>query len=115
MRAISMFWIILGHTADFQVPPVLGLSNYHAPAHVVAELSFQFMPAANFAVDTFFFLSGLLTAYVLVKGVIKKNKNFPFVMAILFRWLRIVPVLAFLVGAYASLFKYFASGPIWFR
>lgn len=115
MRALSMFWIILGHTADFQTPPVLGLSNYSIPGALLKEFSFQFMPAANFAVDTFFFLSGLLTAYVLIKGVLKKKKNFPFILAIVFRWLRIVPVLAFLVGAYATIFKYFASGPIWFR
>ena len=68
MRAISIMWIILGHTiAMFSS---IGLMN---PAAVLPPLGFlkevyaQLLLSSRFAVDTFFFISGFLVVTSLLK------------------------------------------------
>lgn len=39
----------------------------------------------------------------------------PVFLSIVLRYLRITPLLAFLLGVYACLLKYIGDGPLWFR
>jgi len=116
LRALSMFWIILGHTVLFQYTPVVGLVDAMTtvPSLLVSFYG-QFLMNGNFAVDTFFFLSGLLTAYVYIQKA-QKGSRMPTVLeAIVLRWLRLTPLYALIVGFYACLAKYLGSGPLWYR
>ncbi|EDQ85299.1 uncharacterized protein MONBRDRAFT_38918 [Monosiga brevicollis MX1] len=115
LRAISMFMIILGHTYNFQLPGFVGFANAEILTHELTYWPMQFVAAAAFAVDTFFFLSGMLTAYVLVKKIDKGARAPPFFLSVVLRYLRLTPLLAFVVGCYATLYKYMGKGPLWYR
>eukprot|EP00730_Choanoeca_flexa_P004796 TRINITY_DN11804_c1_g1_i1.p1 TRINITY_DN11804_c1_g1~~TRINITY_DN11804_c1_g1_i1.p1 ORF type:complete len:787 (+),score=220.84 TRINITY_DN11804_c1_g1_i1:113-2473(+) len=115
LRAISMFIIILGHTINFQLPGFVGFDNLTVIPKELQTWTMQFVAAASFAVDTFYFLSGLLTAYVLIRKINKSGRSPPISLSVVLRYLRLTPLLAFLVGLYAALFKYFGKGPLWFR
>ena len=69
MRALSLFWIILGHL-------YLGFALRTNPEKAIYQMkngsiSFAvFTYGASLAVDTFFFIGGLLLAYVSTKKII---------------------------------------------
>ena len=115
MRAISMMWIILGHTGNFQLPGFIGFDNISAYFDLLRTFAFQGDLSANFCVDTFFFLSGLLMTYVLIRKHAKEKKNSPFLLVCLLRYLRLVPLYGFIIGVYAYLAGHFSSGPFWYR
>jgi hypothetical protein len=49
-------------------------------------------------------------------SLLKPNDaGIPIFLSILLRYLRITPLLAFIVGLYATLMKHMSSGPLWFR
>jgi lysylphosphatidylglycerol synthetase-like protein (DUF2156 family) len=73
LRSLAMFWIILGHTFNFVI--FVNASDYYFIAHVLNTWQDQVLLAANYSVDTFFFLSGLLTAYVIGKKMAKSGKG----------------------------------------
>ena len=71
---------------------------------------------AFLSVDTFFFLSGLLTTFTLLKRMRKSSKtSFPAGKFILLRFLRLTPLYAYILFFYTYLVPYFASGPVWYR
>lgn len=114
MRTISMLWIISGHIIELQ--DITGFDNPNAIVLYAQDFSAQFTQSANFAVDTFFFLSGLLTTYALLRRLRKTNKtSFPIAMYIFLRYLRLTVLYGFVLGFYATLLQYVSSGPIWYR
>jgi len=65
IRVLSIFYVMLGHTNSFMiVAPVLDL--YHVIMQVFKTLPFQIITGGFFAVDTFFFLSGMLVCMALM-------------------------------------------------
>ena len=71
LRAFSMFWIIMGHTGDFATR--IGFSNWQ-DVYVNIFTTFGtnfFVISANFAVDTFFYLSGFLSTHILIRKMEK--------------------------------------------
>lgn len=68
LRAISILWIILGHTLT--VSTSIGLLNPAAvlpPNGFLKSASAQLLLSSRFAVDTFFFISGFLVVLSLLK------------------------------------------------
>ena len=113
MRVISMFWVILGHTHAWS------LSRSANIAHVLGEVgprfTFQAVVNGTFSVDTFFFLSGLLMAYLTLRQMARRQgrfyKRFPFLMYYLHRYLRLTPTYAFVVFFWWFMTMYLADGP----
>jgi len=72
MRVLSLWWVILGHTyllpLQFHV-----LSNLRMLPDIYHRFTFQAVGNATFSVDSFFFLSGLLVAYLSLRDMEKKN------------------------------------------
>jgi peptidoglycan/LPS O-acetylase OafA/YrhL len=67
LRAISILWIILGHTLT--VSTSIGLLNPAAvlpPEGFLRHTSAQLLLSSRFAVDTFFFISGFLVVLSVV-------------------------------------------------
>lgn len=115
LRTLSMFWIILGHVTLFQGAPLVGLANAAVEGEIIHEYSGQLILNAHFAVDTFFVLSGLLTAYVWIRKARRGLKMPSVPLMVLLRWLRLTPLVAFVVGFYGSLMQFLGSGPLWYR
>ncbi|XP_050668649.1 nose resistant to fluoxetine protein 6-like isoform X2 [Leptidea sinapis] len=111
LRALSMLWVVIGHSFSSQTQIVNGIDAFQW----LKSMKSLWVIAAPIAVDTFFTISGLLLVYVATKkmtsmGLIKSLHLF-----YLHRVLRMFPVLAFVVLMEATLFNHISDGPFWER
>uniref|UniRef100_A0A914ULF1 Nose resistant-to-fluoxetine protein N-terminal domain-containing protein n=1 Tax=Plectus sambesii TaxID=2011161 RepID=A0A914ULF1_9BILA len=118
MRVLSMFWIILGHTY-YYCATSLTMDNI-IPTLVSFPLKFtnQIILQAPLAVDTFFFLSGMLMAYLWFKMTKKmKGKNITspgfWGQFYFHRYVRLTPIYMIIMGLDVTLFTHFSDGPFW--
>ena len=108
VRALAMMWVVFGHaysTIMVNISNALTLSN---------QINSWFMLMAEgglFAVDTFFFVGGFLVAYVFVREGSKSGLKYP--LAILNRYLRLVPSYFLTMLIYYTIFPHMGSGPFW--
>ena len=107
LRVMSMFWVILGHTYDFVLEDV---DNLLALTGIMSRFSFMAVINANFSVDSFFFLSGLLVSYLTLRQM-KKTGRFPAVYYYVHRYLRLTPTYAFVLFFAWNLGPHFSPGP----
>ena len=107
LRVISMFWVIQGHTYSFSMQTT---NNPVYSYTVVKRFTFQAIANGTFSVDTFFFLSGLLVAYLTLKELNQKGKmNWWYYL--FHRYWRITPLYAFLILECIVVFTYIPAGP----
>ncbi|XP_041372385.1 uncharacterized protein LOC121385683 isoform X2 [Gigantopelta aegis] len=71
IRVISISWVILGHTLLLLYP---ASENPLTIADYLKSYHFQVIKNAGFSVDTFFLLSGVLTAYLFLKETSKTSR-----------------------------------------
>ena len=76
------------------------------------SFAFQGLLNATLSVDTFFFISGLLTVYTLWKRFEKKKEMLSLPTLMLMRYIRLTPAYAAVI-ALAFVFPLFSSGPLW--
>ena len=114
IRSVSMLWIILGHT--FLMPQAI--AGYDNVEDILGSYGAQNGPwiqiilGAEIAVDSFFYLSGFLLAWLTLDALDKKKGRFGVkgvCMATLYRYLRLIPSLAFALMIYYKMTQ-FASG-----
>ena len=95
IRVISMFWVVTCHVYVFGISY---FDNTVIVLDVIAkQFPFQVIVNGFFSVDTFFFLSGLLTSYLTLQQMSKQKGKFPLVAYYLHRYLRLTPTLAFVM------------------
>ena len=94
VRAISMTWVIWGHTYFYSVNQ---MDNQIKVLDAFVAPWYQHIGNAVLAVDTFFVLSGFLTAFILIKKF-QKNSS-PGFMAKLYlhRYLRLTLIYAIII------------------
>ena len=108
LRVISMWWVIQGHTYSFTT---LNLDNsVYAGSTIVKRFTFQPILNGTFSVDSFFFLSGLLVAYLALKEIQEKGK-LSWVYYFLHRYWRLTPLYAFTLLTFMSMTVYLLTGP----
>ncbi|XP_035206228.1 nose resistant to fluoxetine protein 6-like [Stegodyphus dumicola] len=112
LRFLSMTLIIFGHTYSF-ASQNLYFRNPRAAAGAPSDFSSQLFANGTFAVDTFYFISGLLVAYVSLKLMDKLGGNLNFLYFYLHRYFRLTPVLLAVILFCAYLLRYVGSGPNW--
>ena len=97
LRVISMFWVILGHTQGWLglLPGII--DNPVIIPSILSRFSFQVVGNGFFSVDSFFFLSGVLVAYLTLREMEKKNGRFPFLHFYIHRYFRLTPTYAFVI------------------
>ncbi|XP_078656657.1 nose resistant to fluoxetine protein 6-like [Branchiostoma floridae x Branchiostoma belcheri] len=113
IRFISMTWVILGHTYIFSYPQ---LDNVVQAVETVQTFTFQAIMNATVSVDSFFFLSGLLMTYLLLRQIGKnqeKGKSVPYGMLYFYRYWRLTPTYMFVMMLYMWVLPYMFSGPFW--
>ena len=112
LRVISMFWVILGHTHFWLYQDrTINVDNRLNIRLLFSRFSFQIIEHSFFAVDSFFFLSGVLVAYLVLREMKKRNGRFPFVPFYVHRYLRLTPTLAFVLFFAWFLTDHITYGP----
>lgn len=109
LRVISMCWVIQGHTYSFAVLVMKDI-NY---AENTLRKQFSFQPIVNgtYSVDTFFFLSGLLVAYLALKELASQGK-LNWVYYFLHRYWRLTPMYALCIMFFTTLYTLTITGPL---
>mmetsp|Transcript_33776 Transcript_33776/g.38915 ORF Transcript_33776/g.38915 Transcript_33776/m.38915 type:complete len:259 (-) Transcript_33776:511-1287(-) len=80
---------------------------------MMSDSAFFVVPGGFFAVDSFFFLSGFLTFYLLTAKMYKKTENF--FLLYFHRYYRLIFPVVFVVAFSTWLMKYLGSGPVYKR
>jgi peptidoglycan/LPS O-acetylase OafA/YrhL len=122
IRTLSMFWIILGHVYLYGqsiTPGQSNSANQYMTGGAITKFYFQLIPGAEFSVDTFFFMSGLLVIHSLVPMIRKsQHKLVSFASyaqnygsMLLHRYLRLTPALAFMIMVFINVTPYVGDGP----
>ena len=109
LRVISMFWVILGHTNLFFVTSYT--NSLSLLDKTIPSFAYQAVVNAFFSVDSFFFLSGLLTAYLTLREMSRSNGRFPYLPFYIHRYLRLTPTLAFLIFFSMYMTLHLSDGP----
>ena len=111
MRVISMFWVILGHTYYFLL--IFGGFKDFAVVteHFMPRFTAQSILNGFFAVDSFFFISGFLVAYLTFREMNRRKGKFPFVTFYLHRILRLTPTYMFVLFFFWFLSNHLTRGP----
>ncbi len=112
MRVLSMLWIITGHTLASM------RSKLYDPTAVQLfqlEYIFSFFKASEYAVDTFFFMSGFLAAHSLARRISRAGGLSPglYLLLLVSRYARLAPLLVFMLLSYRYVLPFIGSGPMW--
>ena len=111
MRVISMFWVILGHTYFFLL--ITGsFKNFNfVISNVLPRFSGQVISNAYPAVDSFFYISGFLVAYLTLREMKRRKGSFPFLTYYLHRILRLTPTYMFVLFFFWFVTNHLGKGP----
>ncbi|GAB5364255.1 hypothetical protein AAMO2058_000954000 [Amorphochlora amoebiformis] len=122
VRVFSMGWVVFGHVLTWPLTAggpgysnIEDLVPYGGDKNsVLATPQGQAIPAAEFSVDTFFFMSGFLAAYISLKKL--RNRTPADVLMstpalYLNRWLRITPLYMIIIWFYTEVIPLTMSGP----
>ncbi|XP_020624606.1 O-acyltransferase like protein-like isoform X2 [Orbicella faveolata] len=112
MRVLSMWWVILGHTYAFQ--QATPLSNLLLTLTIIQRFTFQAVGNATFSVDSFFFLSGLLVAYLSLRYMEKKSGQLPLFSYYFHRFWRLTPAYMFVLLFFDKMTPFLGEGPLWY-
>ncbi|XP_063590278.1 nose resistant to fluoxetine protein 6-like [Penaeus indicus] len=108
IRVLSMVWVVYGHQhqagASFT-------ANFLMMFPKTSGFMYQLLSNAFFSVDSFFFLSGFLVSYVLLREM-SRTGRFNVVMFYLHRFIRLLPPIALATGLFATVARYFLTGPL---
>ncbi|XP_078664426.1 nose resistant to fluoxetine protein 6-like isoform X2 [Branchiostoma floridae x Branchiostoma belcheri] len=113
IRFLSLSWVILGHTYIYSVETI---DNPVVLLEIVKTFTFQVVLQTILAVDTFFFLGGLLLAYLLLKRLeesSEEGKTIRFLMLYVQRYLRLTPTLLFVIMLVVWVLPQLFMGPMW--
>ncbi|XP_042891509.1 nose resistant to fluoxetine protein 6-like [Penaeus japonicus] len=107
MRVLSMTWVVWGHSYAFKTTVSKNALGMYRLTNKVID---QTLVNASYSVDTFFFMSGLLVLY----GVMREQQRSGRVNWFLFyfhRFIRLSPAIAMTAGMAATLSKFALTGP----
>ncbi|XP_076347526.1 nose resistant to fluoxetine protein 6-like [Tachypleus tridentatus] len=110
IRFLSMTWVLLGHTYGFL--NFQAIENVADAAEITTNFAFLAVSNATVSVDTFFFLSGFLVAYVTLKTMKKKDGHLSLPLYYFHRFWRLTPPYAFVI-AFTVVWRIMSRGPFW--
>ncbi|KAK3084394.1 hypothetical protein FSP39_012849 [Pinctada imbricata] len=110
MRVLSMWWVILGHTYVFT--GTFLNNGLDAAMTLPGRWTFQPILQGTLSVDTFFFMSGLLVAYITLKKMAESEGRLNWIMFYFHRFWRLTPTYALFILIWAELYRHFIKGPL---
>ncbi|KAM9959014.1 hypothetical protein ACTFIR_000065 [Dictyostelium discoideum] len=122
IRTLGTCWVILGHTILFATDG-FGIDNLESLGGAFSSFSFQVIFAGEFAVDTFFTLSGFLVAYslIIILNKIQKERTTIgqsikfWILYVIHRVVRLIPLYYFLIFFSMWVMPLMGSGPIYYQ
>lgn len=113
VRVICMMFVVVGHTFYF-FWDTMAVMNFQSVAETVQLFRFQIIVAGFYAVDTFFFMSGFLVAYLFIKELQSKGLSFKMMFMFYFhRIYRLTPSLIVGMFFFYLITPYWSDGPYW--
>ncbi|XP_055842822.1 nose resistant to fluoxetine protein 6-like, partial [Episyrphus balteatus] len=109
-RVLSMVWIILCHC--YSMSPMLPMINKFDLIPWFKAASTMHITMATVSVDTFFFISGLLIAWLGFRELDKSNGKLNISLMYLHRYIRLTPPLAAVILYNVAIDKYIGTGPL---
>jgi len=106
-------WVICGHAVLSYLQPV---TNPSAEARATRSLEFTFVRSAEYAVDTFFFMSAFLATWGILRQLEKRSLTVgSYWSMMLARYLRLTPTYLLVVVVYWQVLPYVSNGPNWYH
>ncbi|XP_060663466.1 nose resistant to fluoxetine protein 6-like [Drosophila nasuta] len=110
IRCMSLIWVVFGHDyALVAVGPNINIVDF---LPWMKSAFSMFIVHGLFAVDTFFFLSGLLVVLVAMRAVEKSKGRINVPLMYLHRYLRLTPMVGLAICAYMSILPILGTGPL---
>jgi len=109
VRVLSICWVIVGH--GFLVGSLSPAVNIQTTELMFNTTLFGVVPGGYFAVDSFFFLSGFLTFYLLTMKMYPKNGKANWLLIYFHRYYRLIFPVVFVTGVATFLVQYLGNGP----
>lgn len=106
---MAMMWVVLGHTFSFVIGGAMNIMSIEQFS--LLKPFYLLIEAGLFSVDVFFFVGGLLVAYVVLRDSSKSHLKY--LVAILQRVLRFWPSYIFAIMFYYAIYLHLGSGPNW--
>ncbi|KAH8295942.1 hypothetical protein KR018_006478, partial [Drosophila ironensis] len=110
IRCLSFIWVVYAH--DYLVFAHAPNMNMIYAMTWIKSFFALFITHGVFAVDTFFFLSGLLLVLISLRYMEKTKGRLNIPMMYLHRYLRLTPLLAFAILIYMKILPLFGDGPL---
>lgn len=116
LRVLSILWILYGHVCQFRLT-VNPLKNYYEVYDKMKEWRYAWVYGAEFAVDVFFWMSGLLMAFLFLQSLhVRQSLSLSeWCLLYLHRAYRILPGYMYILILLWSGIKFLGSGPLWFQ
>lgn len=113
MRILSIFWIVFGHDMWFRF---MNIKNWMETFDILTTPGLPtLVPAAYFAVDSFFWIGGFLVTIGLLNQIAKVTNFCKFYIGcIVHRLIRIWPTYMLAILIYWKVAPYVSNGPLWY-
>jgi len=109
VRVLSICWVIVGHGfSSYTFAPTI---NLQTTGLIFNNTLFGVVPGGFYAVDSFFFLSGFLTFYLLTMKMYPKNGKANWFLIYFHRYYRLIFPVVFVTGVAVFLAQYLGNGP----
>ncbi|XP_046843470.1 nose resistant to fluoxetine protein 6-like isoform X2 [Xenia sp. Carnegie-2017] len=113
IRVITILWIILDHTYGVARYPQGILENLLDFYDETRKFTEMIIVNSFVTVDTFFFLSGFLVMYKVMKILEQNNGVFQWSMLYVHRFFRLTPAMMFVILFNLKLKPFVSKGPLW--
>lgn len=111
LRVLTMIWIIMVHT--FQYNEWSGFTQVFEIVPTLQNIALHPLYNANYVVDNFFFMSGLLASYTAWYSNSGTSLNFSFKASLVGRYLRLTPQVL-LISLFYILLPLVGDSPNWY-
>ena len=114
VRVLSICWVVVGH--GFSLVNLAPVRNIQTVSDMVKDPTFSLVPGGFFAVDSFFYLAGFLTFYLLTAKLYPKKGKIGILNTFLIyfhRYYRLFFPLLFVQLVATYLMVYFGDGPFY--
>ncbi|GAM21666.1 hypothetical protein SAMD00019534_048410, partial [Acytostelium subglobosum LB1] len=120
IRTFATCWVVLGHSLQYAMSPGMDNASY-VFKEIYPRFTFQVIPSGEYAVDIFFMLSGFLVANTVLTQLDKLEDTgrssgpIIWIKYIIHRFIRLSPLLYFLIFVVWLLSPMLGSGPLWYQ